>query len=121
MQMLKPVVSLWIFLCLLSACGAPAAQVNPLTAVPPTALQQPTSTQAPSATPLPTFTPAVSQPGPTAAATGAALTVDELGNMQFKLPVSQKTVKLVDGKYEAGSGADYLLVTMCWPDCIGGY
>jgi len=39
--------------------------------------------------------------------------------MQFKLPVSQKTVKLVDGKYEAGSGADYLLVTMADPIAFG--
>ncbi len=32
--------------------------------------------------------------------------------MEFKLPVSQKTVKLLDGRYEAGSGADYLLISM---------
>lgn len=60
-------------------------------------------------TPLPTHTAA---PSATMTPAAAALTADELRNMEFKLPVSQKTVRLVNGKYEAGSGADYLLATM---------
>ena len=32
--------------------------------------------------------------------------------MEYKLPVGRKTVKLLDGRYEAGSGADYLLISM---------
>jgi hypothetical protein len=119
MKMLKPVLSLLVILCLASACSALVAQVAPATAVPATALLQPTFTPAPAVTQLPTFTPVVSQPGPTTAVTGAALTADTLRNMEFNLPVSQKTVRLVDGKYEAGSGADYLLVSVAGPLAFG--
>lgn len=101
------ILPLLVLLCLVSACSAPA--VRPATATTAvTALPQPSATLAPPATPLPTLTStsATLTPGV------PALTADMLQNMEFKLPVSQKTVKLVNGRYEAGSGADYLLVTM---------
>jgi hypothetical protein len=116
LKRLKPVLSLLVFLCLVSACSAPAAVVSTITAV-PTALPQQTATLAPSAIPLPTLTQ--SGPGATVTPVAAALTVDMLRNMEFKLPVSQKMVRLVDGRYEAGSGADYLLVTMADPIAFG--
>ncbi len=116
MKMLKPVLSLLVFLCLVSACSAPAGVASTTTAV-PTALPQLTPTLAPSAIPLPTLTQ--SGPGATVTPVAAALTPDMLRNMEFKLPVNQKTVRLVDGRYEAGSGADYLLVTMADPIAFG--
>ena len=40
----------------------------------------------------------------------SGLTLDEIKNAQVYAPQSQKNVKLTDGKYEAGDGADYALV-----------
>jgi len=40
----------------------------------------------------------------------SGLTLDEIKNTQVYAPQSQKNVKLTDGKYEAGDGADYALV-----------
>ena len=114
MKTINSILSLLVLVCLASACSALAARVSTATATAvaiavPTALPQPTATRAATVTPLPAFTLV---PGATGTPVGAALTVDALRNMEFNLPVSQKTVRLVDGKYEAGSGADYLLVTI---------
>jgi len=112
------ILSLLVFVGLVSACGPPAGQVltPPATAAMPTALPQPSATLAPSETSLPTPTQA---PIGSATPTAIVLTVDALRNMQYNLPVSQKTVKLVNGQYEAGSGADYLLVKMADPIALG--
>ncbi len=56
---------------------------------------------------LATATPTVE---PTA--TLIPLTLGLLRNISYFLPASQKTVRLQDGSYQAGSGADYLSVKM---------
>lgn len=112
MKTIKPILSLLVLLCLASACSAPVTPAATATAVAPAALPQPSAPLAPSVTPLPTFTSTPGGPSQTATLVGAALTANELRNMEFNLPVSQKTVMLVNGRYEAGSGADYLLVSM---------
>jgi hypothetical protein len=58
---------------------------------------------------VPTPTPAP----PTPAATQVpAFTEQSLQNGTFALPVYSKTVSLTDGKYEGGSGADYLAAVL---------
>jgi hypothetical protein len=81
-----------------SLSGGAAPQATPQMQLPPTAIV------------LPTTAPA---------ATVAPLTAAMLQNMEYTLPASQKTVKLTDGKYEAGSGADYLSVGMAEPIGFG--
>jgi hypothetical protein len=65
------------------------------------------ATEAPTATPTAALSPTAA---PTA--TIAPLTAEMLQNMEYTLPVSQKTVKLSGGKYQAGDGADFLAVGM---------
>ncbi|MCX6065311.1 MAG: hypothetical protein NT121_06105 [Chloroflexi bacterium] len=51
---------------------------------------------------------------PTAYSTpdGSALSLAQLKNAEYKLPFYGHTVKLVDGKYEQGSGADYMFAQL---------
>jgi hypothetical protein len=94
-------IMIFMSLLVLAACSpAPAAP----TSQPPTAAALPTFTPAPpTVTPLPTAVP--------------PLTPEGLLNMQFRLPYSQKTIQMKNGKYEAGSGADYLSAALA--DQIG--
>lgn len=97
-----------------SACVPAAPQIaieTPQAAATPS--PAPTSTLAalpPSPTHTPTLTPAASVP---------ALTMDLLRNAEYALPVSQKTVKLLEGRYQAGSGTDYVDVVMITPVGFG--
>ncbi len=108
----KHILSLFVFFGLLSGCTAPATRVSQPTdqVVAPVA----TLTPAPSATlaPYPTNT---SEPVFTTTPTVVPLTAEAVRNMEISLPVSQKKVKLVNGRYEAGSGTDYLLAVMADP------
>jgi hypothetical protein len=117
LNMLKkgPFLSLLLALALLaSACAS--AQPEVATVAP---------TSPPSPTPLPTQAPATlaptaaQPPAPTVAPTqvstslpptqtAGGLTFDVLKNAEYKLPVSNKTVRLAGGSYTAGSGADYI-------------
>lgn len=108
MKYFKHILSLGVFLCLASACSAPAPQSATAAAL-STAYPQSSASAAPTETPL---SPLTSAPRETVTPTVTSLSEDALRNMEFTLPVSQKTVKLVDGRYEAGSGADYLLASM---------
>ena len=90
---------------------------------------------------IPTAAPTV-QPGQTTAAAGTTpgesasatltpapaagrtptlipLTYEFLRNMRYFVPTSKKTIRLVDGSYQDGSGADYLSVKMAEAYAIG--
>jgi Immunoglobulin-like domain of bacterial spore germination. len=49
---------------------------------------------------------------PAASPATAGITLDQLKNAKVLAPQSQKTVQLQDGKYEGGSGADYVLLQL---------
>jgi hypothetical protein len=77
-----------------AGCNAPAAQVNTPTA-------QLTAT-APSVLPSPTVAPSA-LPG---------LTLDRLNSGSYMVPIYNRVIHLVDGKFEGGSGADYLMAML---------
>jgi hypothetical protein len=110
-------VILLLGLCwLASACTAPgrATPVTPAKAIPSEEIA-PTLAAAPTDRPSPLPpTPAPASPTP-----APALTADQLKNLKYTLPTYQKTVKLVDSKYEAGAGADYLQAKLLDPIAIG--
>lgn len=82
----------FLILCVgLAGCNLPGAIAATSTPLPtPTSTPMPAPTELPSATLLPT------------------LSEDSLKNGSYLVPQYQKTVKLVDGKYAGGSGADAL-------------
>lgn len=49
----------------------------------------------------------------------AGLTLEQLKNLEYRLPTYQKLVRLVNGKYMAGSGVDYLAVNLLEPIALG--
>lgn len=75
------------------------------------ACAQPTPVPAaPTAAPLPEATPTVAtQP----------VTEEAVMNGSYSVRDGQQTVQLVDGKYEAGQGADYIMVTVFPPVALG--
>jgi hypothetical protein len=102
-QLLLPLLTLTISL---SAC-APASGIQ----------TQPQPASA-SETVLPA--PATSAPQlPTAPVPAPALSLADFKNAEIHAPQYDKTVQLTDGKYEAGSGADYLLVQLLDQGAIG--
>jgi hypothetical protein len=67
----------------------------------------------PTVTPIPSATVTSLQPSPTATATQPpALSLDTFKNFTFFAPTYKKDVTLVNGKYQAGSGADYFLASL---------
>jgi hypothetical protein len=108
---LKPFFILLILALMVSACNLlPVSTSQPL----PQAAEPATATAAdlpaPTATPNPP-TP-TAPPTPTMTPMPVGITRDILRNMEYTLPYSQKTVKLVDGSYQAGAGADALEVKL---------
>jgi hypothetical protein len=81
-----------------SACAPVATQPATPTVPAPTVSLPPPPTAVP--TEVPTSLPPTQAP--------PALTIDVLKNAEYKLPQSSKTVKLVGGRYQGGSGADYI-------------
>jgi hypothetical protein len=79
----------------LSACGVPGK-----TTLQPSVVQN-TSSMTPSAAQL-----------TTSQAVSSQLNKDLLKNSQYHAPDYDKTVNLIDGKYESSSGVDYLLVEL---------
>jgi hypothetical protein len=63
-------------------------------------------------TPAPTALPPIPIPNTPAPTQVPALTEQSLQNGTYALPVYSKTVTLSDGKYEGGSGADYLAAVL---------
>jgi hypothetical protein len=81
----------------LTGCNVPSA--SPATSTPiPTPISTSTAAATPTELPSPTPLPILSE--------------DSLKNGSYQVPQYQKTVRLVDGKYSGGSGADALSVTM---------
>ncbi len=87
---------------------ATSAALVPPTAVPPTELP-------PTAVPSTPSQP----PAPTATATPAGLTAEQLKNGTYLAPAYTKTVTLSHGAYEAGSGADYYSASLVDPLAFG--
>ncbi len=87
-----------------------------LTACVPIAVTEQPPTLAPFS---PTLPAAATVPAPVPTPTLPVLTPEVLKNMAYDLPVSQKTVKLVDGKYQAASGEAPLSVGMAEPIAFG--
>ncbi len=72
--------------------------------------------------PSPSPLPPASLSQPTAAATPAQVSSawqELLKNFEFRLSTYDKTVKLADGKYTAGSGQDYISAQMLTPLAFG--
>ncbi|MDD5370879.1 MAG: Gmad2 immunoglobulin-like domain-containing protein [Anaerolineaceae bacterium] len=95
----------------LSACAFQGTQVQ----VTPGNKMQSTLSSAPTQLYLPVLSSGVtptSGPSVTLSPTVsiAPLEADRIQNMEFTLPVTQKTVRLSGGKYQSGSGPDYLEV-----------
>jgi hypothetical protein len=78
-------------------------QVNPVNnpTIEPTQIPPTVTTIPPSATPLSPTVPPIPK-----------LTIDQLKNSTYITPQYNKTVALVNGKYENGSGADYLQMNL---------
>lgn len=98
MTAIKLSSGLCVLALLLSSCAPPAPQLPPSSA-----------TSAPTSLPLP---PAPS-PSP------ALLTDAMLRNMEYVLPVAQKTVRFVEGRYESGAEANYLSAQILEPIALG--
>ena len=90
---------------------APPTQAHPTQAAP----TKPAPTQVPTA--VPSLTPAPTEPPTTP--TAARLTAEDLKNAEYYLPQYTRTVKLVDGSYESGSGADYIFAKLVEPIAFG--
>jgi len=111
-------LSLLAITMMASACSPLATEpVTPSTSIPPAPtavptqvpiVTAPTASMPPAPTAVPTQIP-TSQP-PTQVT--PALTIDVLKNAEYKLPQSNKTVKLAGGSYQAGSGADYIAANL---------
>ena len=97
MKIAITILSVWlVLLCL--GCNLPAARDNSTATLVPSAVPTVPATE----TPQPTQTPTIP----------LRLTEAALNNMSFSTPQYKKMVQLSDGKYQGGSGADYLMVTM---------
>ena len=94
-------------LAVCAGCGASSAPVN-------TPIPQPTATMTSVLpTPQPMATEPAKLPSPTAGLTVApSLTLDQLTSGSYKVPMFNRTVQLVGGKFEGGSGADYLMAML---------
>jgi hypothetical protein len=99
---------LWFFLALTLAAAACSAPIETQTPPPPAPVIQTVIPTEASPTPLP--------PTPTSA---PALSLETFKNAEIHAPQYDKTVKLVNGKYEGGSGADYLLVQLLDQSAVG--
>lgn len=105
-----------LFSLLLGACST-AGQT---TAVIPTAALPVKAPTEPPAAP-PTIEP-TREPQPTAAptpTTRSGISLEQLKNFEFRVPVYQKLVRLANGKFEAGSGTDFLAVNLLDPVALG--
>jgi hypothetical protein len=83
-----------------AACNTPIAAQTPPPPAPAIQTSVPTETT-PAATSVP------------------ALSLESFKNAEIHAPQYDKTVQLIDGKYEAGSGADYLLVQLLDQGAVG--
>ncbi len=103
--------------CSLFIPAAPTPVPPALTELPPTevAPTKPAPTEAPAAVPTPTPVPTEPPVTPTA----APLTIQDLKNTEYDLPEYRRTVKLADGSYESGSGADYINAKLVEPVAFG--
>jgi hypothetical protein len=101
--------------CSLFSPGAPTLRPPTPSQVSPTEVGP---TEVPTAAPTDTLVP-TKPPAPTA----SRLTAEQLKNAEYYLPQYDRTVKLANGSYEAGSGADYisttLLTTLAFGDLNG--
>jgi hypothetical protein len=111
-------VILTAFAVLASACAPASTPTVALVSTSP-----PAPTVAPTQAPTTPASTATQPPAPTVAPTQiptslpptqvpSALTLDVLKNAEYKLPVSNKTVRLAGGSYRATSGADSIDVTL---------
>jgi len=91
------VSGIFLMACNLSALGVPTVTPTPIT---PTGVP---TTIIPAATPMETQPPAIQVP---------LLSEDLLKNAEYTTPQYNKTVTLTNGKYEAGSGADYFMAVL---------
>ncbi len=78
-----------------------AAPAKPARSEPPTAVPRPVPTEPPATT------------------AAARLTARDLRNAEYYLPQYKRTVKLVDGSYEAGTGPDYIFAKLVEPLAFG--
>lgn len=87
-------VELLVIMVLVTACTTTGTlpTATPTVALPTATLTAPAATHIPTVTPYP------------------RLTAEKLKNAEYHLPQSNQTVTLTNGRYEAGSGSDYLLV-----------
>ena len=106
------IFSLLLALAMLaSACSPAKMEIAPTLPPVPTAvptqvptIPAPTASIPPAPTAIPTQIPTSLPPTQVT----SALTIDVLKNAEYKLPQSNKTVKLAGGSFKAGSGADYV-------------
>lgn len=84
--------------------------------IPPQTTQIDTNITSATETPLP---PTATLPAPTATPAPALLTREVLGDLQYNLPYSQKTIQLSNGSYRVESGAEVLSVRMIEPKALG--
>jgi hypothetical protein len=101
-----------VFFLLIAAIAAGACSSGRSTPIVPTVgfpTTQPEATPTGAApTELPSATSAPAVP-PTATAAGMhEISLDQVKNREYSLPTNQKVVRLKNGKYIAGSGADFL-------------
>ena len=111
-------LSLLAITMLASACSPLATEpVTPPPSMPPVptavptqvpTVAAPTASMPPAPTVIPTQIPTSMPPTQVT----STLTIDVLKNAEYKLPQSNKTVKLAGGSYKAGSGADYVDVNL---------
>lgn len=95
-----------LLIFLLSGCGLPLAAPE-------------TPTPIPTSTPLPTPAPLPTQTLPPIATQPIALKLEALKNFTYHAPQYKKTVQLSNGKYEAGSGADYYMAALLDQAALG--
>lgn len=116
-KLILPVLALGLALL---ACNLQPAASTPTATLPPAARPSDTPVQAvPTDTPLPPAAPSDTPLAPTATLTsapvtptGSSLTLDQLKNATYTTPGMNHTIKLVNGAYSEGSGANAYSVQM---------
>ena len=122
--MQKPHLLLIVFAFALSTLGCSLFSPAPATPA-PLAPTEVTPTKAAPTKPAPTKAPMAVPTGirvltaPPATLTAARLTSEQLKNAEYHLPEYTRTVKLVNGSYESGSGADYISAILVGPIAFG--
>lgn len=102
----------FIMVFALSGCNLinPAAADQTTPVVPTTVVNVPTIS--PTATLQPTPEEKAAEATATTEIKAAQLTTEILRNMEYNLPVYQKNLRLKNGKYEEGSGPDFILASL---------